>query len=248
MRAYSFLSSLAVGSVVLGLTTTAFAQPAPGRTPGYGQPAPNYGGQPQPNYGGQPGYGAQPAQEHIVCCNASFRFNPVDLFEKRITLELEYTPSFQNYISVELDPFYQFGVGYSKSYDYSAHALGLYGKVGVWFEGKPLEGWNLKAVYRHTRWAFESDLEKLAFSENLLGVMFGSAMIFAPAKEGGFTLAWGIGVGYAIDARDHLFLVQSGNVNGKCDGDSRQVAGQPSVCITRENFALLGQFGLGYTF
>lgn len=254
MRSLPLLLSCAIAGTILGVASTGSAQPQPGYgpTPGYGQPQPQYG-QPQRQPYGQP-YGPQQGYSQApqpVCCNWSFRFNAADLIFERATLEIEYAPPFVNFLSFELNPGYMFGAGLpgSGSDDYSGKGWLLGGKVGFWFENTALKGWNLKALLKYSRYSYESDYGSTAkFGETTLGVMAGSQTVFG--TDSGFTLSWGLGLGYIVNAKGHLIETGAnppGSAQQKCSDDPT-VSSNQVKCIKHVPLELLGQLAVGYTF
>ncbi|MFO0661436.1 MAG: hypothetical protein U0165_16630 [Polyangiaceae bacterium] len=249
----SILLSCAAAGTILGVASTSYAQPY--GQPGYGQPQP-YQQQPRQPYGQQPyGYGQQqPYQqaEQQVCCTLSIRYNAGELLFRRIVLEAEYAPPFVNFLSFEIAPGYMFGPGLigtgGDGYDATGWQLG--GKVGFWFENTALKGWNAKAVLRYNHYSYSSDSgDSKSFGETTVGAIVGNQYIWGD-KTGGFTLGWGAGLGYVINAKSHLLEVgtqPAGSATQKCSDDST-VSANKIVCIKHFPLDILLQLSVGYTF
>ena len=236
-------------------------QPAPAPQPNYGQPnygQPNYG---QPGYGQQPVYGQPPPQgygqpQYGVPQGAyqapapapsepmfSVRINPLQLFFKQI---VEGEMAVADYVSVEVAPFYSFGIDGSKGDDYSGHGYGASGKVGIWPQGHPLNGFYIKGVGQVLHYSAKSDYQSIGFTEPSAGLMIGSQTIFG-SDSTGFTFSAGIGALYTF-SHDRAIQVEPTPITPgiyRCDD---QVYGAPIKCLGRGGPTWIGQLALGYTF
>lgn len=240
-------------------------QPPP---PGYGQqPPPGYGQQPPPGYGQQPpppgygppppGYGPPPGQGYGYgppagpppppkpkkpkCCFWAVRADPFDLLFRRLSFQGEI--AIVGPLAFELEPSWIWG---SPIEDVDASGFAMAGNVAIYFSGKPLKGFFLKA---HAGFeTFEATLTHpelgTSTSEDvgspIFGALIGSSAVFG--RNGGFNLSGGIGIGVAT-AETVTLTVPGDFVNGV------YVPGiETSYYDKAGRIQLLGNLGLGVAF
>lgn len=178
--------------------------PQPGYNPGYPPPGPQpppgpYG----PGYGpyGQPGPGMgpppPPAPEEPSCCRVAFRFDPFDLIFRRLSFQGEVV--IWGPLSVELEPTWIWG---SERELVDASGFALQGNFAVYFSGRALQGFFLKAsagfetfeaVVTHPAVPDSSVARQV--SSPIFGGILGSSTVFG--RDGGFNISGGIGIGVA---------------------------------------------------
>jgi hypothetical protein len=143
-------------------------------------------------------------------------------------------------LSIQVTPSWIFGSS-DEFMDASGWALG--GAIGVYFEGKPLRGFWLKAHAGYE--SFDATLShstaKVApvtkeVSSWIFGGSIGNTTVFG---DGGFSLSGGIGIGVAT-ADPITIIVESNSPIIAPEG--RQFYGKS------DSISILGTFGLGVTF
>ena len=86
----------------------------------------------------------------------------------------------------------------NKSIGITASGAGVYGELGFWLQGRPLQGYFLKAHVEHRSVTFRSHVDELTIPATLIGAMFGSQSIYA----GWFSVSGGIGIAYDLKSQE----------------------------------------------
>jgi hypothetical protein len=165
--------------------------------------------------------------------------NPFDLLFRRVSLEAEV--AIIGPMSIQLSPTWIFG---SPAEGIDASGWALAGDVGVYFEGKALKGFWLKAHVGYESYTATLTHPLLPdvtgsgdVSSAILGGMIGNTQIFG--RDGGFSLSGGIGIGAAL--ADPVSIVAVSN--------NPRVASVEAVFYDKAGkIQILGTFGLGVTF
>jgi len=166
------------------------------------------------------------------------RFNAFDLLMRRLSFEGEV--AIVGPLSIQLSPSYIFGTS-TETLDASGWALGS--DIGVYFEGRPLRGFWLKAHagYESFDATLTHPVQPVApvtqnVSSWIFGGSIGNTTVFG---DGGFSLSGGIGIGVAT-ADPITIIAQSKN------------PGIQDIGVTFYDKAgaisILGSFGVGVTF
>ncbi|MBK9266609.1 MAG: hypothetical protein IPM54_43340 [Polyangiaceae bacterium] len=195
-------------------------------------------GYPPQGYGPGAGPPPPPPPPPPKCCRWSARVNPFDLLFRRLTLEAEVAVI--GPLSVQLSPSWIFGTS-TENLDASGWALA--GNVGVYFEGKALRGFWLKAHAGYE--SFDATLTHPIQPKDpvtkevgswIFGGVIGNTTIFG---DGGFSLSGGIGIGVAT--ADPITIVAESKNPG--------VAPVGVTFYDKEgSITILGTFGVGVTF
>jgi len=169
------------------------------------------------------------------------RADPFDLIFRRLSFQGEI--AIVGPLTFEVEPSWIWG---SPIEDVDASGFALSGNVGVYFSGKPLKGFFLKA---HAGFeTFEATLTHpdtgTSTSEQvgspIFGALIGSSTVFG--RNGGFNLSGGIGIGVAT-AETVTLTVPGGTVGGQ------PVRGlEISYYDKAGRIQLLGNLGLGVAF
>ena len=222
--------------------------PQPGQ-PGYGQPPPG-----QPGYGqpppGQPGYGQPrqyappppPPKDELTFPTLSFRLDPFNwLLEGRLGLEAEMSFDFLDvdWLSVELVPIFvvndeppTLNLRSAGELRQDSNGLGpISGTsigVGFWLQGKPLQGYVLRAVLTNYGYTYSTEddagvVDEINFTERHFYVMLGSNSQLGPITLGG-----GIGLGVELNRQTRCFEAkpasQPFSATETCDEDEQLLA------------------------
>lgn len=185
------------------------------------------------------GFEPPPPPPPPKCCRWSVRLNPFDLLNRRLTVEGEVAVI--GPLSVQISPSWIWG---TEIENLEASGWALAGNIGIYFEGKALKGFWLKAHVGYE--SFDATLTHSRFSDvkstqtiasPILGGMLGNTTVFG--RDGGFSLSGGIGLGVATAKAQTLFT----------ESPNASIESEYITFYTKsESIKILGTFGVGVTF
>jgi hypothetical protein len=118
--------------------------------------------------------------------------------------------------------------------------------AGFWLQGKPLEGYVLRAIFTNYAYTYESyaangaKVDEFSHTARVLMAMFGSNSTFG----GVFTLSGGIGIGVDVNSETHCYIAGCDGIQLKLNqGPTAQVVEAtssiyPAVIAVRISFGV----------
>ena len=168
----------------------------------------------------------------------SIRVNALDPLFGKLSGELEY--AFAGPFSVVVAPQYIFGdPRQNKSLGITASGAGVYGELGFWLQGRPLQGYFLKAHVEHRSVTFRSHVDELTIPATLIGAMFGSQSDLCAA--GSRSLA-GVGIAYDLKSQERSMHYETPTA---LDSSTYVF---PAPGLLQNGFDLITQLSLGGSF